>query len=57
MNEFVVKDKTADEELIDVLTSISVVSMRLARDLTMLTNQRRKKGERKYGSRHFERTR
>lgn len=57
MNESVVKDKTADEELIDVLTSISVVSMRLARDLTMLTNQRRKKGERKYGSRYFERTR
>ena len=30
----------ADEELIDVLTSISVVSMRLARKLTMLACQK-----------------
>lgn len=56
LNE-VEKDTEADEELIDVLTSISVVSMRLARKLTMLARQSQRKGERKYGNRHFERTR
>ena len=30
----------ADEELVDVLTAISVVSMRLARKLTLLAGQR-----------------
>ena len=30
---------TADEELVDVLTAISVVSMRLARKLTLLSTQ------------------
>ena len=29
----------ADEELVDVLTAISVVSMRLARKLTLLSTQ------------------
>ena len=56
LNE-VEKDTEVDEELIDVLTSISVVSMRLARKLTMLARQSQRKGERKYGNRHFERTR
>lgn len=31
------RHNTADEELIEVLTAISVVSMRLARKLTLLT--------------------
>ncbi|WP_092639076.1 hypothetical protein [Acetanaerobacterium elongatum] len=30
----------ADEELVDILTAISVVSMRLARKLTLLAGQR-----------------
>jgi hypothetical protein len=34
-----------DEELADVLTAISVVSKRLARKLTMLSRQDRKKTE------------
>jgi hypothetical protein len=32
--------RAADDELVDVLTEISVVSMRLARKLTMLAGQR-----------------
>ena len=34
MTDTVISTKTADEELIDVLTAISVVSMRLARNKT-----------------------
>ena len=37
MTDTVISTKTADEELIDVLTAISVVSMRLARNLTRLS--------------------
>ena len=39
------RDREMDEELADVLTAISVVSKRLARKLTMLSRQDRKKTE------------
>lgn len=52
-----VKTADTDEELIDVLTAISVVSMKLARKLTMLAGQSKKKGEYGYEDKHFERTR
>jgi len=39
------RDREIDEELADVLTAISVVSKRLARKLTMLSRQDRKKTE------------
>ena len=35
--------RTADEELVEVLTAISVVSMRLARKLTLLAGQSQSK--------------
>lgn len=40
-----IRDREMDEELADVLTAISVVSKRLARKLTMLSRQDRKKAE------------
>ena len=40
-----IRDREMDEELADVLTAISVVSKRLARKLTMLSRQDRKKTE------------
>jgi hypothetical protein len=40
-----IRDREIDEELADVLTAISVVSKRLARKLTMLSRQDRKKTE------------
>ena len=42
MTDTVISTKTADEELIDVLTAISVVSMRLARNLTRLSLKNQK---------------
>lgn len=46
-----------NEELVDVLTAISVVSMRLARKLTRIAGQSKKKGEHRNEDKHFERTR
>ncbi len=40
-----IRDREMDEELADVLTAISVVSKRLARKLTMLSRQARKRAE------------
>ena len=40
-----IRDREMDEELADVLTAISVVSKRLARKLTMLSWQDRKRAE------------
>ena len=40
-----IHDREMDEELADVLTAISVVSKRLARKLTMLSRQDRKRAE------------
>ena len=40
MNEYHPRDRATEVELLDVLTAISVVSMRLARKLTLLTRQR-----------------
>jgi hypothetical protein len=40
-----IRDSEMDEELVDVLTAISVVSKRLARKLTALSRQDRKKTE------------
>ena len=40
MNKYHPRDRTTEDELLDVLTAISVVSMRLARKLTLLTRQR-----------------
>lgn len=40
MNDYHPRDRTTEDELLDVLTAISVVSMRLARKLTLLTRQR-----------------
>lgn len=40
LNEYHPRDRTTEDELLDVLTAISVVSMRLARKLTLLTRQR-----------------
>ena len=42
MTDTVISTTTADEELIDVLTAISVVSMRLARNLTRLSLKNQK---------------
>lgn len=39
------RDREMDEELADVLTAISVVSKRLARKLTMLSQQENEKSE------------
>ena len=39
------RDREMDEELADVLTAISVVSKRLARKLTMLSQQDEQKAE------------
>lgn len=39
------RDRKMDEELADVLTAISVVSKRLARKLTMLSQQNEQKAE------------
>ena len=39
------RDREMDEELADVLTAISVVSKRLARKLTMISRQDRKRAE------------
>lgn len=41
MRQIKPKSCTADDELIGVLTAISVVSMRLARKLTLLAGQRK----------------
>ena len=40
MNKYHPRDRTTEDELLDALTAISVVSMRLARKLTLLTRQR-----------------
>lgn len=40
MNDYHSRDRTTEDELLDVLTAISVVSMRLARKLTLLTRER-----------------
>jgi hypothetical protein len=40
LNKYHPRDRTTEDELLDVLTAISVVSMRLARKLTLLTRQR-----------------
>lgn len=40
MNDYHPRDRTTEDELLDVLTAISVVSMRLARKLTLLTRER-----------------
>ena len=42
----------ADDELVDVLTAISVVSMRLARKLTLLARQSQSKEGGKENERH-----
>nr|DAE75118.1 MAG TPA: hypothetical protein [Caudoviricetes sp.] len=39
MNEVLAAEKPEDEELVDVLTAISVISMRLARKIVMLASQ------------------
>jgi len=40
LNDYHPRDRTTEDELLDVLTAISVVSMRLARKLTLLTRER-----------------
>ncbi|MCM1439295.1 MAG: hypothetical protein NC131_08875 [Roseburia sp.] len=50
MKEPYVAAQKDDKELVDVLTAISVVSMRLARKLTMLESQsQRKEGGKSHG--------
>lgn len=50
MNETKINESATDEELIGVLTAISVVSKHLARNLIQLEQQRKSmRGEEKYG--------
>ena len=46
----------SDEELIDVLTAISVVSMKLARKITMLAAMSQKRGAQNNGNKYSEKT-